>query len=573
MASGQTPRRRPASRSGEPAAGVQADGATDALAAEGSSIESVTGQRKPVARRTARSSAGNAANGAAASRRLAAAAAAAAAAGAAAMVNTSPESTPPAFATPVLVSGAASSALDPDIATDSAVAAVSEAIAATAATKAKRSAGAKALAAATTPEPVASANPPVTVEGYVRAPGRDVAGLTRAHHNEPKASAAPDDPTRKYMRPSPEVPGITRAAPAAEEAPAESARPAPLFSNEGIVRQYEARYRGRIPGPLAGIFTAVLAAGTILGHELSGAKSAVTRGGFGKTRVSGGSALAQVSGSPDFDRNGNMRSGRGRRRAAGAMALVGVMGVAIFAVAMTSVLPPPPSNSIPAGSPAATSNGVIADVASPSIVDPTVEPTTAPTSVLVGDESLARRPTAKPGTTGTPKPGASVSPIEPGASPTATATPGQTLPPGSTPAPTPDPTATRTPTPTPVPTPTPPPPPAPTPAPTAAPAFPTVDTELTNILPAGTDFNFHVFYVTGSSCYLTRTYIAGSTPHPSPTPRSPLSSSRFTIIGSNADSGPVPWGANAPFGTYTIRATCSSSGGDKTSPGITVIWQ
>ena len=472
MASGQTPRRRPASRSGEPAAGFQADGANDASAAEGSSTESLTGQPKPVARRRARPSTGNAAVGAATSDRLAAAAAAA--------------------------------------------------------------------VAATTPGPVASANPPVTVEGYVRAPARDVAGLTRAHHDEPQA-AVPDDPTRKYMRPSPEVLGITRAAPAAEEAAAGSARPAPLFSNEGIVRQSEARHSGRIPGPIAGIFPALLAAGTVLGHELSGAKSAVTRGGIGKTHVSGGTAIAQVTGSPDFDRFGNKRTGRGRRRAAGAMAFVGILGVAIFAVAMTSVLPPAPSSSIPPGSPAATSNDLMANALSrPNdniVVEPTadliVEATVVPTSVLVGDESLApgatRSPTAKPGT---PKP-TSV----PTAVPTAT--------PVRTPAP------------------------SATPAPTAIPAAPAIDTQEASPLQLPTLATFWVFYIPSSSCYITRTYVSGHTGPPPPQSKT----GRFQL-GTDGRSGPIQKGPKADqYGVYAVTATCTAPGGvDVTSPALPFEW-
>jgi hypothetical protein len=529
--------------------------------------------------------------GGAASLRLAAAATAAGAAAtvtvpaveAAAAVSTPVESAPiPASAT---VAEAAKAEPEPAgvSAAAAAVAAVSAAIAATAATKATRA------QAPGAPVPgmdagTGSARLPVTVEGYVRAPGREIPGLTRAHQDEPEAAAtilpASDDPTRKYMRPAaglPEVPGIIRAAPAEQEALAEAAKPAPLFSNEGVVRQSEARHKGRIPGPLFGVFTALLAAGTVLGHEigsrLPGAKGAAA-GGLGKTRVTSGSAVGPISGSPDFDRHGNKRSGRGRRRTAGAMLFVGVLGVTVVAIALAAALPPAP-NSTPVSSPGATSNTLVADATQQpndtSDANLAVEPTVDPSDVLVGDESLApgatRRPTAKPAT---PKPTAVPTPV-----PTAVPTPVPTAAP--TAVPTPVPTAVPTPVPTPSPSPTPKPTPTPTPAPTATPAYPTVDTEEYSPLPVGTPYHFRVFYIPTTTCYLTRTYVSGPA---SPTPP-PISTSRSKPfrIGDNGDSGPIPWGAApalgtpAIAGTYNVTVTCPASGSGKTSQAIQVAWQ
>jgi hypothetical protein len=112
---------------------------------------------------------------------------------------------------------------------------------------------------------------PVTNQGYERPPGREITGLTRANRG-------------------------------ATEIPAEPARPAPLFSNEGVVRQAE---MGR------------------LGRGLS----------------LGGSA------SPDFDRHDEprVRDGR-RRRAIGVVLFAGILGFALLGVASTAVLSVLPNN-------------------------------------------------------------------------------------------------------------------------------------------------------------------------------------------------------------------------------------
>ena len=421
---------------------------------------------------------------------------------------------------------------------------------------------------AASPAPITPTNPPVTVQGYVRAPGREIAGLIRARREEAEAgapapaspalaslepiTAGPGDPARRYMRPDQDVPGIVRAIPAAEGTLAESAKPAPLFANEGIVRQYEVRPRGRVPGPVVGIFTALLAAGSVLGHGLSGARTAITRGGFGQARATGGPALGQVSGSLEFDRHGNRRTGGRRRRRAGAMLLVGILGVAVFAIAMTSVMPPAPSNSIRSSSPGATSNGVIADATAQSTATPTATPTVAPTTdataapsnLLVEDASPAPvatlRPTAKPMAVPPPKPTAVPQP-----KPTAV--------------PTPAPTATPTPSPTLI----------PTPVPTAVPSTPTVRTEEHSPLTVGTSYHLHVSYIPNSQCSLNIVYSSGSPTRRPPAPSQPPP----FMIGAGGDSGPVPLGSGPWAGTYKVTATCTAPGGSKTSPSITVAWK
>jgi hypothetical protein len=428
------------------------------------------------------------------------------------------------------------------------------------------------------------------------------------------------------MRPVPGIEGITRATDAPDEATAAVVKPPPLFSNEGIIRQYESRQRGRLLGPVADTFAALTAAGTVLGHELgslvSGAKAAVT-GDVGKPRVTVGSALAPDAGSPDFDRYGNKRSGRrGHRRAAGAMFVIAVLGVFGFTIAFSAALPPTPTNAVRTSSPNATPDAIIAD----AILRPdasTPEPTVDPSAVLVGDESLApgatRRPTSKPGATGTPRPGSN-STIAPGVDPTssttsgptatAPATSGPTAPPGPTltPAPTLTPTApptriptappTRTPTPTPTPTPVPTvaptpvptvaPTPTPTPTPTLAPtptptptptlvptapptlaptpipAYPIVDTEEYSPQPVGTSYLFHVIYIPNSQCKLKIVNSSG---------RTVLRTGQFKVW-DNGDSGGVPRGSGLSVGSYQVTATCTPpSGPATTSPAITVVWQ
>jgi hypothetical protein len=411
------------------------------------------GLPKPTTRRAPRQPAtGGGALGEAASRRLGAAAAAA---GAAASGNTAPDgdiaaaATEPATAEPARVEAspvetspveiAAAVPVQPPVsparamtsdadtgassAAAAAVAAVSAAIAATAATKAAHPIAPTAHA----PGDAAAAKPPVTVEGYVRAPGRDIPGLIRAHHETSEAAAAPilpmspppspDHPARKYMRPAPAVPGITRADEVVVESTTEAVKPPPLFSNEGVVRQYESQQRGGVAGFFLGIFAALLGAGTALGHALA---SVIPDG---KTRVIAGPAISANADSPDFDRYGSKRPrGRGRRRAAGVMLVVGVLGVFGFTIALSAALPPAPNATVrsASGSPGATFNNLVAD-ATLLPEGSTPETSVDPTDVLIGDDPLppgaTRRPTPKP----TPKPTAA-----PTAAPTDIPAPGPT---------------------------------------------------------------------------------------------------------------------------------------------------
>ncbi len=334
----------------------------------------------------------------------------------------------------------------------------------------------------------------------------------------------------------PDVPGITRADHVAHENGAEPAQHEPLFSTEGLVRQYEMANGGRSLGTLAGFGAALLAAGSAFGHNLgprlADAKAAVASGGFGKTRIRGGLVAVRNLGSPDLDRYGNKRAARGRRRRrAGAMLLGGALGVVLVGFTLTAAFPPVPNAVALSGSPNTSSNSLIGVATSqPSLastVDPIASPTVDPSAVLVGDESLAPSATPPP----TTKP---------------------------TVAPTPRPTLARTAV------------PAPTPSPSAAPpAAPTVDTQEAGPLAVGTAYNFWVFYIPGSSCTLIRTLDPGGKPLPS-TP--------FLIQG-DGKSGPVPWGAppaqgsRAKAGTYTITATCTAPGGTaKLSPPISRAW-
>jgi len=94
------------------------------------------------------------------------------------------------------------------------------------------------------------------------------------------------------------------------------------------------------------------------------------------------------------------------------------------------------------------------------------------------------------------------------------------------------------------------------------PTAPTVDTEIAYTLPTGTNSRFHVFYIPSSQCSLRIVNSSGGTV---------IQTGSFPIQ-PNGDSGYVPRGSGLPAGTYQVTATCSSSGGDETSPALTVAW-
>jgi hypothetical protein len=89
------------------------------------------------------------------------------------------------------------------------------------------------------------------------------------------------------------------------------------------------------------------------------------------------------------------------------------------------------------------------------------------------------------------------------------------------------------------------------------------------VLPAGTNATFRVQFIPASKCTLTRTYIPGATPGPSPTPKSPVTSVAFTV-GSDGWSPSIAWGQNAQAGTYNITATCD--GAAESSTTISFTW-
>ena len=563
-----------------------------------------------------------------------------------------------------------------------AVAAVSAAIAATAAANGSRVSEAPATLAEPAPpaappppaepaQPAMPARPPVTVQGYVRPPGIDVPGLTRAHHDdEDAASHAPGSPPlapAALAAPAGDVPGIVRAG----EPGGEPAAPvvAPLFSNEGIVRGQKAARAGRRSralGPVAGVSEALTAARDALGHDAnpprspaesspdgsgsvavgdtgpaaasvatsaaavaSSASSAVAAPAaaadlppgdsasgtriphalshFGDStlfawiatgvlavRVAAawiGAALAAVllpvagalgrlvsapfrpvadwlrardSELPEFDDYGYPRQPRvARRRAAGAMIFVGFFGIIFLGIALAAALPP-----VPATIAASTTPGSSAMAVAPSDSAPGLTSTSERAGRGDRDADSSRGRDRKPhrGSDSGPHRGSDREAHSQADSEADSQADSETHPQPPRPAPvvpvTPAPVIPAPPT------------PVVTPAPTALPANPVLSVvQDPPVLAVRTNATFWVQYIPGASCYLTRTYIPGATPHPSPTPRTPVKSTSFAI-GADGWSGPVPWGKSAQSGTYTITATCTPSGGSATtSPGISVMWQ
>jgi len=70
-----------------------------------------------------------------------------------------------------------------------------------------------------------------------------------------------------------------------------------------------------------------------------------------------------------------------------------------------------------------------------------------------------------------------------------------------------------------------------------------------------------VQFIAGSTCTLNRTYVSGSAPTPTPSPRQ----YSFTMSGA---VGTYTYGPPLYSGTYRFTATCSSL----TSSAVTVIW-
>lgn len=479
-----------------------------------------------------------------------------------------------------------------------AVSAVSAAIAAT--TKASAKASPKATKA------------PLTVEGYVRAPGRDVPGLTRARAQAPESveaavPAEPVDPYKKYKRPAPDAPdtvrtehlvlgagvagaasipidpevgpaaaatshatealpeiqGITRATHDEIERVDEAARPAPLFSNEGAVRAAQDRHRNPVAGAVSGAFETVLDAGTALGHSI-GSHSPGTK-----------TAIASPAPSP-------RTSARTHRRRT--VFVLGSMAfVLLIAVGMTSILLPSPDNGnnnlIPrssgaSGNPADIWNGQVDPNAS-------VDPRADASGVAIGDESLApgatRRPSPTPSgsfcwyiptpaptptTSGSPSPSPSSSSsssvlVTPQPTPTAirTACPAPRVTRSPTPVPSGGATSSATATASATDTPTPTAVPTPTPTPEM---FAEIDPQT---LPtwAGNDGSFWVASLPAASCYLTLTMGGG------PVLKQTVP---FQIDVSGEHPGWVllwwghTWPASVAGQTVTVRATCKAAAPD-----------
>ena len=230
-------------------------------------------------------------------------------------------------------------------------------------------------------------------QGYVRPAGRDIPGLTRANRDETEVPALASAPPLAAMpRPSADAPSITRAHPDQAEAHARPAMPAPLFSNEGLVRQAEARRASR----------------------------------------------------------GNPRAERRRRGGAiGAILLAGLAGVLAVGFNPSAVLSLLPSDTALSASPGAPSNVALAATAQPN-GSSSPNATDAPSIIVVGVDSptpAAAPHAAVPGATGTTRPATPRPSIAPTLVPTMPPTPSPTLVPTTPPTPAP------TPAPTPVPTP------------------------------------------------------------------------------------------------------------------------
>ncbi len=156
-------------------------------------------------------------------------------------------------------------------------------------------------------------NPPVTVVGYVRPPGRDVPGLIRAHSDEAEDVQQLDAASEAEATPAPvvevpaELPPLLAAAAATEPAaatsdapvrvgrharpPSVAPTPPPLFSNEGVVRAAaQQSWATRARATAAGIGVALLAAGTAFGHSAGPRLASV------KDRIAGGAG--SVDGNP-----------------------------------------------------------------------------------------------------------------------------------------------------------------------------------------------------------------------------------------------------------------------------------
>lgn len=582
MARRPTHRMRLPNRPDEPAAGTFEDAASPTDAAiQGSGNEPQTASAGRKTGRTSRQ-AEVIQSGGVASRRVAAAAAAAGAAvaklpsGVEASTSVSPAvANAPAEPVGSAVDPVSAAEIGPkpdfEVASVSAagVAAASAVNAAIAATFAARASHAgpsanpdsQAAVSATAPIPPVSnpalpavpARPPVTVQGYRRSPAKDSPSIIRAHRDEPEDAdaavtpdpTAADDPNRRYMR---------RSEP-------EAVAPAPLFSNEGIVRQVEAERRSRFLGPLGGLVAAFQGAGKAFGHT-DGSSGSET-----ETLAVTAESDAFVGSSPDFLPNGNPR--RSRKRKSAAMFAAATLIAALFVVAGGAAFLPtekgPVATATPGSSPTLPGIAVLDKSLAPNdgpAGTPTAgDPTAPPSGLVIGDDPLPPGATRKPVAKAT----ASATTAGPGPTATHSATPGTS------------PTPSQTTTPTPVPTPTPTPTPVPTPTPT-----PVLSALLYSATPPAVspgDGTFYVYSLPGASCNL----YAYLTPNMPPSMNYWKKSATFTThpaAASDAGWAYIAWGhtwgptwpANETTITFSARCTMPPSPASVWSDPVSVIW-
>ena len=305
--------------------------------------------------------------------------------------------------------------------------------------------------------------------------------------------AAADDGNRKYMRPGAGEPDAVGSA-----VDAGSSKPEPLFSNEGIVREAEARRKRRALGPIAGLVGAALAAGPALGHTSTSTAPAAEILAVDPSTADGRAAATYM---PD--------RGHARRRRTVAMLAAVTLILAVGGIAgAAALLPGAPKPGVTA-SPA--SSGLVAALYTSfqpdgtAVTPPTDEVTAPPSWMIIGDDPLppgaTRRPSAKPGTS-TPAATMTAGPSPtPTRTPAATSTPVPTARPTATPTPTPVRTATPAPTAVPTPTPVPTPTAVPTPTPT-----PGLFALLYSVTPPGSspgDGLIQVYSLPGASCNLS----------------------------------------------------------------------
>ena len=444
--------------------------------------------------------------------------------------------------------------------------------------------------------PAAPGPPPVAIQGYRRAPARYSPNIIRAPRSEADAgeghlpaagSAAPavepalaaaDDPNGRYMRRDAPASTDGRLGPVARAAgsvdfPSDGRTlPAPLFSNEGIFRQAEARRRRRLPGPLGAAAATIFGAGTALGHNRGSERP------DRPTLLDDPSEVMLATVSPDFD----PRRSPGRQthhRLTGAILAAVTLVFAVAAVGLTAALPPSPRDPATTASSGTSPNLAAVDPSSrpdDTATVPAAEDTSVlPSGMMIGDDPLppgaTRKPT-KPVPARTPAPTtiATVSgtigpsPAEPVAS-----TP--TLPPSAGPSPsptrTPTPTPSQTATPTLVPTPTPTPTPIPTPTPT-----PAMFTLVYSVAPPAVAPGNGLFYVAslpGASCRLHRLPVAGDN----------VSRSSNAFPTDSSGWAYISWGASWPATSTAVTATfygyCTAAAPDSRtakSDNVSVQW-